>query len=335
MTAPNLFGKKVTAGQKTKFRAPIAELPDGTPVTVPVVVVRGVEDGPTLALSGAIHGDEYNGVAAISRLFQQLEPRDLHGTLIGVPVMNPFAYYAERRLNIFDYELQNLNRIFPGDPRGDLGQIMAHRLFTEIFGSTDYVIDYHEGGRDFMARYLIVGGGLEEDGQTFERGREMARWFGHGVPTVPTRRLHVERRPGYSGTLSGATGRQGISTIAAELGGAGRVWEEHVADAIGGTRNVMIGLGMLSGEMLRTQEQQYFCETHEWPRPTRSGLLVPTPVAELNAVVDEGELLANIVDPFGEVVEEIRAPFRSVILDTRHSAVVYPGDWTYHCGKID
>lgn len=335
MTTPNLFGKMVRAGEKVNFRAPIAELPDGTPVTVPVVVARGRAEGPTLALSGAIHGDEYNGVAAISRLFKQLDAHELRGTLVGVPIMNPFAYYAERRLNVFDYELQNLNRIFPGDPRGDLGQIMAHRLFTEIFGSTDYLIDYHEGGRDFMARYLIVGGGLEAAEEAVERGRQMARWFGHEVPVAFTRRLHVDRRPGYGGTLNGAAGQLGIPTLAAELGGAGRVWEEHVADAVAGTRNVMIGLGMLSGEMVRTQDQQYFCETHEWPRPTRAGLLVPTPEAELNAVVEEGQLLANILDPFGEVVEEIRAPFRSVILDTRHSAVVYPGDWTYHCGKVE
>ena len=62
---------------------------------------------------------------------------------------------------------------------------------------------------------------------------------------------------------------------------------------------------------------------------------MPTPEGdELGAIVEAGQVLARIHDPFGNVVEEIKAPYRAVILDTRHSAVVYPGDWTYHCGRL-
>ena len=328
MSTLSLFHHRIKAGEKRKFQAPVAELPDGTPVQVPVVVVRGAKEGPTLCLSGVVHGDEYNGLVTITRLYRELDPQDLAGTVIGIPLMNPFAYFAEARLNKFDYELQNLNRIFPGDPEGDLGQRMAHTLYAGFFARADYIIDYHEGGRDFMAKYMIAQGPTE---QLRNRVQQMARWFGHGVPVLAGDLC----RPSHSGTLTGVAAASGIPALGVELGGSGRVWDEFVALGVAGTRNIMIGLGMLGGELVETEHEQFFCATNKWPRPTHAGLLVPVPETDrLGAIVDEGQLLALIYNPFGEVVEEIRAPFRAVILDTRHSAVVYPGDWTYSCAKL-
>ena len=301
-----IFKHHIEKGVKTKFQVAIAELPDGTPINIPVMVARGQRSGPTLCLSGAIHGDEYNGVAVISRLLKQLDPGELAGTVIGVPVMNPFAYYAEARLNKFDYELQNLNRIFPGNPDGDLGQRMANKAFEGIFAHADFIIDYHEGGRDFMAKYMLVGGDIDKSSDVSQQAHQMARWFGHGVPVAVTYRTEVERRPGYSGTLTGAAGARGIPAIGVELGGAGRVWEEFVSLGIAGTRNIMIGLGMLDGQMVETDREQVFCHVHSWPRPTHAGLLIPMPDSDrLGAIVEEGQVLALIYDPFGEVVEEI------------------------------
>jgi len=329
-----LFNHVIEAGQKAKLRVPVAELPDGMPVQVPVVVVRGAKEGPTLCLSGVVHGDEYNGMAVISRLCRELDPQDLVGTVIGVPLMCPFAYFAETRLNIFDYELQNMNRIFPGDPESDLGPRIARTLFEGIFSRGDYLIDYHEGGRDFMARYLCVGGGRETPADVADQGMQLARWFGHGVPVLDLQRSADERRPGYGGTLDAAAGAIGIPSIAAELGGSGRLWEDFVSLGLSGTRNVMIGLGMLRGEMSQAGGEQPICSVGLFVRSNRAGLLVPIPDIDLGSIVQEGQPLALVYDAFGELVEEIRAPYRAVILDTRHSAVVYPGDWTYHCGKL-
>jgi hypothetical protein len=330
----DLFGHKIAKGCKARFRVPIAELPDGTPVTAAVMVVRGQEDGPTLCLSGATHGDEYNGVMVISRLINGLDPAGLRGTVIGVPIMNPFAYYAEKRLNVFDYELQNLNRLFPGDPEGDLGQIIAHKLFEGVFARGNYVIDYHEGGRDFMAKYLIVDGWAEKDDSVLTRSHQMAAWFGHGVPVAVSPTTPAQRALGHGGSLNAASHARGIPSLGAELGGAGRVWEEFVSLGVAGTRNIMIGLGMTSGKPEGAGIDQLFTDVHDWPRPRHSGLLVPAEGIGLGTVVESGQLLALVYDPFGDVAEEIRASYEAMIFDTRHSAIVYPGDWTYHCGKI-
>jgi hypothetical protein len=97
----------------------------------------------------------------------------------------------------------------------------------------------------------------------------------------------------------------------------------------------MVGLGMIAGRLEGTGGDQLFTDVHDWPRPRHAGLLIPADGIELGTIVESGQLLALVNDPFGDVIEEIRAPYKSVILDTRHSAIVYPGDWTYHCGKIE
>jgi predicted deacylase len=211
---------------------------------------------------------------------------------------------------------------------------MTHQLFEGIFAHGDYVIDYHEGGRDFMAKYLIVAGGTEGDDSIVTRSRQMAVWFGHGVPAVVSRPMDVKRRLGFTGTLNGACGSRGIPSLGAELGGAGRVWEEFVSLGVAGTRNVMIGLGLLNGKMVDVDRPQVFCGRRQWVRPKRSGLLIPADGIELGDTIEAGQLMAVIQDPFGDVVEEVRAPYRCVLYDTRHSAVVYPGDWTYSCGEV-
>ena len=97
---------------------------------------------------------------------------------------------------------------------------------------------------------------------------------------------------------------------------------------VAGARNIMIGLGMIARRVEGTGLDQLFTDIHDWPRPRHAGLLVPVAGIELGAVVDSGQLLALVYDPFGDVIEEIRARYKAMILDTHHSAIVYPGDWT-------
>lgn len=63
---------------------------------VPVFVARGTQEsleaGRRLSLSSTVHGDEYNGVRVIQKVFASLEEDvkcgKLNGTIIGVPVIN-------------------------------------------------------------------------------------------------------------------------------------------------------------------------------------------------------------------------------------------------------
>lgn len=325
-----VLGVRCEPGAKAKGRPVIGELRSGTPVTLPVRIVRGAVEGPVLTLTGVIHGDEPNGLAAINRLCDELDPRELTGTVIGLPMCNPFAFITRSRISSLDYERLNLNRVFPGNDRGLIGERMAGAIFEGAIKRSDCLIDFHEGGYDFIARYLIAPDPGDDDEMAAANLR-LARAFGRGVPINVVRLTPQHLMVGRVGSSTTQANVAGIPAICNELGGAGAVWPEHVEDAVRGTRNVMRHLDMLPGEPEAGPTQLVGTDSW-WPRPSRGGWW--RQVVELGQVVEEGELLGHVRNLFGEVAEEVRAPFRSVIFDVRNSATIMTGEWTVHCGRL-
>lgn len=211
---------------------------------------------------------------------------------------------------------------------------MADTLFREVVTKAQYVIDFHEGGRDFLARYLSIGGSSAVRTRVGERKRQLAVWFGHGIPVREYEMTEeAARLLGRTSTIHEAAGLAGIPALTVELGGGGTVWDEFQRDGIAGTRNILIGLGMLSGELVGTDRPQAFVRTCQWARPSHGGLLVND--VKLNDVVDAGQALGRLFDPYGDLVEVLHAPFRSVILDTRFTTAMHPGDWAFQCGRLE
>ena len=89
---------------------------------------------------------------------------------------------------------------------------------------------------------------------------------------------------------------------------------------------------MIQDEPVGQGLRQYVASESSWPKTTEGGLF--TNECILNEVVDKDEKVGELRNPIGELIEEIYAPYRSVIFDTRFQPTVYPGDWTVHCGKI-
>jgi len=325
------FGHQVAPGERARFRVKVAEQNDGTDVTIPVIVIHGVEPGPAVALTGAIHGDEYAGWNVMRTLLPTIEPRGLRGTVVALPITNPFAFYVEARVNTFDYEFMNLNRIWPGDPAGFLSQRMAHTIFQECLRRVDCIVDYHEGGRDFLARYVSVGTHAHFRGRLNATLGDLATWFGHGIPIKEAPVEGAPPRPTGPGTLSDVAVREGIAALVPEVGGGGSIWDHFLADSVEGTRNVLIGLTMLDGEM-RGLGDQLVVKHNRWVRADHGGLLVNR--VSLGDVVDAGAVLGHVLDPFGDVVQTLQAPFRSVLLDTRFTTALHPGDWAFSCGQL-
>lgn len=334
MSTITLFGETVEQGETRLFKAKVSELNDGTPITIPVMVHVGEKPGPTVLLSGAIHGDEYHGPSAIPKIFHGVTPKDVSGILIGIPIMNPLSYYTRERCASLDYEHLNLNRIWPGNPTGFPSLRIAHQIFHEVVLKCDYIFDYHEGGVAFLADYIILGGTAETRAKIGDKQRQMARWFGD-LPVYDSTIEPEAMRMGRAGALSEAAGSRGIPVIGIEIGGAGTVWPEWVDRSVAGSRRILQGLGLLEGEPQPSGKPQYFCPKAEWPRPSHGGLIRPLPAAQMHAVVEKDTPLAEVLDPFGNVLETLVAPFKCVIMDTRFISTVMPGDWTYHCGLIE
>jgi predicted deacylase len=258
----------------------------------------------------------------------------MSGTVVGIPIMGPLAFLSRSRAGILDYEHFNLNRLWPGDPNAFLTQRIAHAVFESAVSKADYLLDYHEGGVALLARYLLLGGSESTIAKVGARQIEMARWFGMGIPFAYRVTSDENVRVGKLGNLTEAAGQIGIPAISVELGGGGMYRPDLLEVAIKGTERVLQGAGILPGGLPQLDPDQIMVRETTWLRPRRGGFLVPTPQAILGSQIAASTKLASVVDPFGDIVDDLVAPHDAIVLDVRLQASVYPGDWSYHLAKL-
>jgi len=317
----------------TKFikKVKVGEYSDGTPISLLVRVIKGTNEGPTLSMLGVQHGDEYNGMEIINRFMEQLEPQDISGTVIGIPVSNPLAFNAAGRMapESMGWEELNMNRIWPGNPRGLLTERIVASIWKNVITESNCILDFHEGGKCYLARYIWVPHNDDTDKIVGNQVEKIYGFFGQGIPV--NAKPHSMTSP-MRGCLEIQAGLHNIPCIAPELGGGHRIWEELVQDGINGARNVMIGLGMLQGEPVGQEKKQLVATEAFSPRTLHGGICYNS--CELNAIVNKDATLGIVKDIAGREIEKIHAPYKSVLFDIRHQPIVHSGDWLYACGKI-
>jgi len=128
MDIPTILNFELTAtppGTIRRYWLRVASNGFGNPMRIPLLVARGVEEGPTLGITAALHGDELNGIPVIQRLFSDLDPATMRGTIVGAPVINIPGFHRQTR-SFSDGK--DLNHIMPGDPDGNASSIYAHRI---------------------------------------------------------------------------------------------------------------------------------------------------------------------------------------------------------------
>lgn len=290
-----------------RSRLPVADLPDGTTLEVPFAAIAGRRAHPRVVVTAGIHGDEYEGPAAIFRLAATLDPAELEGTLILVPVANPPAFSAGTRTGPADGV--NLARVFPGDPEGTLSLRLAHALVEALLPDADLLIDLHSGGVRY--RFAQLAGFYEIPGTIGERSRAAA--LAMGLP-------HLWAIPPRDGVLSYTAVRRGIPAVGAEVTGVGGCLEDDVALYANGVRRV---LAALAGDQLAT----------DGPAPWRGDWLLSPgagffePIVDMYQDVHEGEPVARILDLDGRMRHELRAPYDGRVLGLRHLRSIGVGEW--------
>jgi predicted deacylase len=131
---------KVPAGSRQTVDVPVSVLSDHTPVTMSVHVVHGKCSGPTVFVSGGVHGDEVIGVEIIRRLLKAPGIAAMRGTLLAIPIVNAFGFINHSR---YLPDRRDLNRMFPGSASGPLASRLAHQFMSEIVLRSDLGIDLH------------------------------------------------------------------------------------------------------------------------------------------------------------------------------------------------
>jgi predicted deacylase len=265
-----------------------------------VVEITGAHDGPRLCLLAGIHGCEYPAIAAARRFARELDPAQLHGSVLAVPIASPTSYRARSPFVVPEDE-RNLNRSFPGDPAGSFTDVLAHHLFTEFIAPSDLLIDLH-GGDMVEALEPFV---LLDDSPQRESAERLARAFGFGYVVCDT-------TDHLGGTTSAAAAAAGLPAITAEAGGCGLLEEGAVELHLRGLTNALRAAGMLEGPVAPPPASQRLVERFVWPRCTQAGWWEPAVSA--GEPVEAGQRLGVILDPFGDELEAIDAPEPGVVL---------------------
>jgi predicted deacylase len=308
----------VRPGEKQYGPLPIAKRPDGTDVFVPLMIVNGTAPGPTLFLDSAVHGDEYEGSEAIRRLYRELNPARLKGAVIGVPIMNPLAFEAGTRVSPADG--LNLNRCWPGRERGFFTERLAARIM-EVAKKADYALDCHGGGNIMslapVAIYRNIGGPA-----VARRARDLVRATGLDLVWVGS--------GGFANTFALEMQKAGIPASCVEIMGEGRAREEVTRQFHALFTNVMRWLKMVPGTPTLPKKVIEYEGT--FINTIHGGFYQQT--VELRQKVKRGQLCGTVSDFYGEVVEEIRAPYDGIVASKRTFGTLPPGGWTLMVGKI-
>ena len=259
-------------------------------IPIPVVVIRNGA-GPTALLVSGTHGDEYEGQVTLCNLAKSLEPSQIKGRVILLPMSNFPAAMAGRRTSPIDEV--NLNRAFPGNPDGSITQQIAHYISTELIPLADIVFDLHSGGSSL--RYVPSVLMKTNADKAFEK-RTFAAMQALAAPLAYV--SEGGQGTGQDQTLGGEAVRQGIIALGCEMGGAGTVNPTALHIIERGVRNLLVHVGILpesariAGEPTRITfvgGADYFVYANEGG--------VWEPCVELGDMVRAGQLAARIHTP--------------------------------------
>lgn len=223
--------------QVTELRLPHSPDDDAWGVIpFPVASIKNGK-GPVVVVSGAVHGDEYEGPVVIAELMREIQPADVSGQLILLPAFNAPAMRAGRRTSPIDR--LNLNRVFPGEHHGAPTEQIARYAVDHIFSRADFYLDLHAGGRTLFieaSAHVVISEAM--DAELVRSNARLAEAFGVNVTVMTT-------NMGDNRTSAGYTSSIGIPTLAAEMGMGGWVTGESVRATREATRRFLRHTGVL------------------------------------------------------------------------------------------
>jgi len=306
-------GKPIPRGTRRQVSLPAGRLPSGTEVSLPIEILNGVSSGPTIWLSGALHGDEIVGVEIIRRVLEHVDERSLTGVIVAAPVVNVFGFVTGSR---YLPDRRDLNRSFPGTTRGPLAGRIARLFVDEVLAVADVGIDFHAGS-DERTNLPQIRGNMDDEGT-----RALALAF--GAPLA----IHSKT---IKGSLRETALRLGKRVLLFEGGEPRRFSPEAVDAGVAGTLRVLAALGMI-GDRATSAAPPVESRSTTWVRAPRGGIFrLETRLGER---VTKGERLGIITGPSGRGGREVRAPVTGIVMGHAVNPLVHQGDALVHVADI-
>lgn len=309
-----IAGCVVPPGERRRTELPAARLPTGSRLTLPVVVVNGSHPGPNIWISAAVHGDEVNGVEIIGQVLDRTAPGELHGCVIATPIVNVFGFNAQSR---YLPDRRDLNRSFPGSPRGSLAGRLAHLFMNEVVRKCQFGVDLHTGS-NHRTNLPQIRTNLH-DAET----RRLAEAF--GAPVI----MHGAE---IDGSLRKAASAEGIRTMVYEAGEPLRFDEAAIRLGRDGVLRVLAALKMRRKSPRRKGKHSALVEKTSWVRARRSGILRLD--AKLGQRVRAHERLGEVGDVFGDDCVTLSAPSDGLIIGHTNNPLVQQGEAILHLAHL-
>lgn len=306
-----ILGTEVAPATSTRLSWTAQQTFEGLSASTPVLVVNGAEAGPVMCVTAAVHGDELNGIEMVRSLLYNIDPNKLTGTIIGVPIVNLDGF---RRNSRYLTDRRDLNRFFPGNPRGSSASRTAYAFFNQIILNCEVLIDLHTGS--FHRTNLPqLRANLKNDDVV-----ELAEGFGDMV---------ILHSTGSKGTLRRAATEYGIPSVTLEAGEPLRLQRKAVDSGVKGLRHLLSHMGMYGKRNKRIEREPHYYKS-TWIRADQGGILFSK--VSLGERVKPGELLGTITDPITNVRSEIKSPYTGRVLGMALDQVLMPGFAAFRIG---
>ncbi len=313
--APFTIGTtEVKAGRRAHVELPVSRLITGAQMSMPVTVFHGAQDGPTVWINAAIHGDELNGVEIVNRVLSELDPKTMRGTLLAVPVVNVHGFITGDR---YLPDRRDLNRSFPGSAKGSLASRLANIFMTEIVSHCEVGIDLHTAS-DNRTNLPQIRANLDDP-----RTRELAEAFG------PRMMLHAKTQ---RGTLRQAGTKAGAIVLLYEAGEPLRFTTDAIETGVEGVRRVLQHLDIADWDGPPAPVVPV-SRSSRWVRASRSGVIRLD--VELGDMVEAKQDLGTIIDAFGKRLSTIRASRSGLVIGRTMFPLGNQGDALVHIASLE
>ncbi|MEQ8425849.1 MAG: succinylglutamate desuccinylase/aspartoacylase family protein [Cyclobacteriaceae bacterium] len=304
----------------TKVRfIPMCHMANGMEFGIHVHELVGTAgDGPTVGISGVIHGNEVTGAHIILDLARALANVKFKGRILLLPVANPHGFEANERFVPVDWI--NLNRVFPGNKQGTFSDHLADLIFREFITKLDVLIDLHSGTDRPTVDYTFI---FNDEGLSRSTGSKIL----YRMP---------ESNRVYDGTSAVAAVAKGIRSVVIEIGGGVIDQAPYAKWGVSSLMNMLRHLEMVEGNPAPLPEQIVVNEI-QLVRPTQGGFL-ETEAPPLGERIRGGDVLGRVISPYTfEELEVMRCPVEDGIMILSHLTrnVIHPGDYGYMIGNME
>jgi predicted deacylase len=325
--AQNFTVGTATAGSGQKSIGTI-EVPSGrdAAASIPVAVFHGSKPGPVLALVSGLHGTEYASIIALEKVIESLDPAQISGTVIVLPLVN-IPSFEQKVPHVNPVDGKSMNRYYPGNPNGSQTDRVSWAITKQVVERCDYLIDFHGGDLDENLRsyaYWPKSGDAKHDAIT----REMVLAFGLDHIIVWSDR---PKDPNASRYLDNTANTRGKPAIAVEAGYSGTVRPEDVQLLVNGTLSVMRYLKMLPGEPTSVEHPVWIGKI-DTVESSQTGVFYP--LVQRGTYVAQGTKLGYVTDFFGRKVYEAESPAAGVVLYICGVPSMKKGDTVANIGEI-